>query len=258
MRTAILIPGYLRYYKECYDNFNEFIVKPFQKYGEVDLFVHTWRNVPEEYFGVVQFRQEHGGFVINHPEIDIEDFISLYKPKKIVVEDFLEVKENLKLRNFVNLDEIISELYSPKLWHDGILHTTSQYFKIYETNKLKSIFEKENNFKYDFVVKYRSDALSPKPIPVEQLIKDKLYLVDFGHDSKMVADSFWIGSSELIDYICSIYKEFPDIYNRAKELKHGFAVEKMLYYYLGDKWPQIERLCEFGLLGEKMKFYGRP
>jgi hypothetical protein len=258
MRTAILIPGYLRFFKECHPNFKEYIVGAFEKYGEVDIFVHTWKNIPQEYFGLHQFRVEHG-VEISHPELNVNEFIDLYKPTEIVVEDFLENKEKLKLKNFCNLEDVIDEVlaHSPKLWYDGILHTTGQYYKIYHTNRLKSAYEDKHGFKYDIVLKYRSDALCPGIIPVEEILKNVFYIVDGSDESKMIADSVWLSNSKKMDYTCNIYERFPEFYSKAKELKHKFTVETMLYLHLKESGFKFRSLAQNGLVGSKWKFYGR-
>lgn len=252
MRTAILISGYLRYFEECFPYFFHNLYLPLKEHLEVDIFCHTWKNIPEEYFGLHKFKEEHG-VDVSHPELNIGRFIELYKPTSIVVEDFFETKDKLRLSNFCNVEDIKDELYSPKLWRDGILHTTGQYYKIYQTNNLKIQHEKQNGFIYDLVIKTRSDCCLPNPINISNIFKDHLYVADYGDDSKMVADSFYAGDSQILNYICNIYEEFPYFYSKAKELKHGFAVEKMLYLYLKNKYPMIR--VNGSIINSKLAFF---
>jgi hypothetical protein len=252
MKIAILIPGILRFYKECYPNFNDCFLKPLSQIGDIDIFVHTWENVDPK---------STASYWWNHiknpmPEINLDEFNSIYKPKKIIVEDYNLIKPSLELRNFCNLNEIINELYDWRVWYNGVLHSTPQYYKIFKTNQLKKDNEIETGEKYDIVIKYRTEAICPKPIPVEKIQKNILYLSDYGYQSSMVDDTCWLGNSEQIDYMASIYNEFPSFYKNVKEIKHGFVVEVMMFKYLIGKYP-ISRLAEFGLLEGKFTRYGR-
>lgn len=255
MKTAILLPGHPKFYRECVDNFREFVLKPFLSIGQVDIFMSIWSNIDKNHFGSIQHK-----LIINTDklyEINYNEIVDLYKPRILQIIDFSGVKNSLQLKNFCDLNNVQNEIWNQKEWHGGILNTTCQFFQIYKTNELKKQFEQQNNFIYDFILKYRSDALAPDYIPVNKLIKDKLYLVDFGYNSKMVNDTIYLGNSTIIDYINDLYTKFNYFYSNAIELKHNFAIEKILFQHIEHLLPKTIRLAEFGLMNKKWKWYGR-
>ena len=97
--------------------------------GEVlnfsDIFVHTW-NIRTEVSSDLVLAQQR----FFEKPIIFEKFEELYKPKKMVVQDF----ENVQV--------------GPPL-----LET------LYESNELRKQYQKENKVDYDFIVKIRPDII---------------------------------------------------------------------------------------------------
>ena len=97
------------------------------------------------------------------------------------------------------------------------------FFRIYKANKFKKIWEYQNNFIYDFVVRTRFD------IKIEnlELDKNKLYFFTEKGDFR---DIFFYGSSLLIDIISNIYEWFT--YQSPDFLTSFSNAESMLKHYI--------------------------
>ena len=100
------------------------------------------------------------------------------------------------------------------------------YYKIYEANNLKKMYERENNFKYDFCWRARLDYIFEDSITMDMLDflkdNDKLYLIKDRYATgshKKTNDKFWGGSNYIIDKMCDIYKDIPKYY------KQGINIE---------------------------------
>lgn len=249
-KIAILISGHLRFYKYSLDNFITNVLNPLKEsYGNVDVFIHTWKSVPPEHFTSVNF----GYTKSEWEEVDFNHVIKSYNPIEISIEDFNEVKDALKLNNFCDINTSFNKLWDEKIIHEGILHSTCMFYKIYKCNQLKKERERLLNFKYDYVVKYRADILCPKRLG--GINQDTLYTSDFGNESCMVDDLVWLGNSEMIDYMSDIFSDLKEIYSTS-DYKHDFVPEKMMYYRIINKYS-LNRLCENGVLGCKIKKVGR-
>jgi len=79
------------------------------------------------------------------------------------------------------------------------------FYKIEECNNLKKSFEEENNFKYDLVLRMRSDLIIYKPLPLDvELNSNTLYLPIYGNYAG-ACDQIGFGSSEVMDKYSSLF-----------------------------------------------------
>lgn len=136
MKTAVILAGHLRTWEQVKESF-----KIFMSNIDYDLFVTTYNN-------------QYG----YHPHI--KEFINFYDETEIEVNENLF--ENLNLKSLVIDDpNDIKQVYSNSTIHSDMQFENCfcQFYKI--NNILKNIenFEKENNFKYDFILRTRPDVV---------------------------------------------------------------------------------------------------
>lgn len=185
MRVAIIIPGQPRNVEVAYNSLDEHYLKKYQ----CDIFIHTWLDY-------VKFPVEVYG-----------NMIHLFEPKKFLAEK-----------------QIIfdSEGRKQEPWNTPLQNLLSMYYSMFAGNQLKSQYEEENGFKYDFVIKMRSDLKIHRSIPLEQIEPNKLALYNWtqlGYTGS--SDVFAIGTSEIMDV-------YSDLYN------------KVMYYLYDDPTWQIK------------------
>ena len=127
MKIAVLLCGHVRSWNK------EYFLKIF---GNVDIFIHTYNNVLMYHPWI----EEQNGILNNEKKESTKDIISIIgiEPKKIVVEDQNDIKT-------VSKDFVLNP------------DTYYQYRKFKLCNDLRLAYEKENNFKYDIVIKTRFD-----------------------------------------------------------------------------------------------------
>lgn len=204
-KGALLISGQLRNVEKGY----EFISKNIMEGYDFDVFVHGWHDKnanPKEKFSKWWNAYPDGSSDIK--------FLELYRPKKYIFEPQKEVD----LKNY-NADEFEGPY---RVWA-----TLSMFYSIQKTNELKQQQEIEQGFKYDFVVRTRTDLLLLNKLDFHAEDIDKfIYLKDdCKHDETGMNDHFAFTNSINMDKYCSC---FDNIENLVLNYKSRFCPEILL------------------------------
>ncbi len=231
MRIAICISGHFRKFSELYRNWFDLFYSPLSKYNQVDIFIHTWSELnSSDCFSVQQLDN-----IVDSNKLDEIHFRSLLNPVKMVVEDFAQIKDNFTIDKYYKPNQKIHPLvYNHK---SKIQYCFPMFYKWFSCNELKKKKEKEENFKYDLVVKCRPDIFFFREIRPEEFDPNYVYM-------RTPSQDFLIfGSSENIDRVTSIYANLHNLINK----------------YECEYTP--EQLCEYhfqenGLDHSKMKCFG--
>lgn len=116
----------------------------------------------------------------------------------------------------------------------------SIFYGIYNSNKLKSEFESENNFKYDVVIRTRLDLVYKNPLKLNMIDNMKfddgvVYAPSFyqnirendsypissaGYYSSMT-DIFLVANSQTMDKVCDTYLNFREIHDKIYPHPYG-------------------------------------
>lgn len=188
MKVALCISGQMRTFDQCFDNLKKYILNQY----ECDIFIHTWDNR-----GI----SKHGNnFYINeNDEITSEMLFNIYKPKKIIIENFREFKV---LDKYVE----ISNMVNPKFT------TFPMFYSQKCCNDLKNNYSQENNINYDFIIRMRPDLQLESFIPKYVLNETNVFwhqnhptFVDW-----RTFDHFHISNKENMDIYCNAY-DYMDI-----------------------------------------------
>lgn len=168
MKVAIIIPGQPRNIQVAYDSLKQHYLNK----HECDFFIHTWFDAkfPYDIYGKM---------------------IDLFKPKKFLAEQQIKFAE--------------SDVKDP-LWNTPLQNIMSMYYSMYMGNQLKSLYEEEQKFKYDFVMKMRSDLQIVRPIELEKIEQGKLALYNWtqlGYTGS--SDVFAVGPSNIMDIYSDLY-----------------------------------------------------
>jgi len=119
-RLSINISGNLNHYD---DNYMEFQKMVDDYKGKVDVFVHTWYNMGKN---------------------NIDNFIKLYNPKSIIVDDYNNVKKTFN--HYIDL-------------FGGKESTLSMFYSMSRANDIKEQYALKNKVVYDFSMRYRTDII---------------------------------------------------------------------------------------------------
>jgi len=180
-----------------------------EKNPNADVFFHTWFN-PEragERFAGAQPAQAHM-IGREHPDT-VEILLREYRPRKYVIEPQVDFSAARSLRQ------------APTAVQE---HLASMFYSMKAANELKIMYERENEFIYDCVVRTRFDLIFDQQICFEdyaEYIDD--YLVtskrfqderedpNFLHGDYTLTDIFVFSNSENMDKFCGVYDEFTRI-----------------------------------------------
>ncbi len=205
LKVALCISGHLRTFEQNYQSVYANILSRF----DCDVFIHTWDTL-----GLNHRHLDNLVSTISTHQL-MDRINKIYNPKKIVIETNrnFDITPIIKQRSFEHRDV------------SGIL---SMYYKIEECNKLKSEYEKENNFKYDCVIRFRGDIFVESPLPIDNKTNfNYLYMPVYGNFGGL-NDQFAFGGSEIMDKYSSLYS------NIENHLKNNAVMnpEKLLDFHV--------------------------
>lgn len=193
-KIAILYSGQPRHIKECLNNH----LQTFYETNldcHIDVFAHIWYD--EAWIGnhFWEQYQDRGKW-----ETGLKEFISeKWNPVKIEYE---------APKSFIS-EDIIPD---PRFPHP-VNNIISMFYSIDKANKLKKEYEEENNFKYDCVVRLRTDEYFLNPIgPLFSYNMSCINVLDeWAHLDYGINDHFAFGSSELMDLYLNVYDNFVEL-----------------------------------------------
>lgn len=177
MKIALCLSGQPRFVEKGYETIHRNFIEPY----DCDVFVHTWTD----------------GFSIEN----IEKIKELYNPKMIQID-----KCHTPLCNYSSLRYIYGA--------HKIYDMCSQYDSIAKANKLRNIYEIENNEHYDCVIRCRLDLHFNERIYLENYSMDVLHTrlenvckynglhSDFAFSNKNIMDQY----AKCIDNILPNYQ----------------------------------------------------
>jgi hypothetical protein len=210
MKIAICFSGHIRnFFDKGIKSFNSNILYLRDQGHEVDIFFSVWSTYEPS--------TSHWSHLNYKPYVLInENLIKSLNPVDYIIEDYESIKHNFLLKNYYaeakpEIPEIISE---------GILHNTPMFYKILSSNNLKTKYEQANNFKYDVVVRYRSQIIMDEPLVLEDIKPNTLYVPYVSQhpweNSCMTDDRFAYGDSEIMDKYSDVYNNLPILFKTYK------------------------------------------
>lgn len=141
MRIALCLSGQARFVEQGY---NEVLYPFILKDNNIDIFIHTW-DINKTQIGS-QFLAGDRHPVGEPITVNLIDkTLKLYNPKKHIVEP------QQQFPIFPWAPNHMPGFYSKNVY--------SMFYSIHQSNKLKSEYEIENNFKYDWVIRSRFDIM---------------------------------------------------------------------------------------------------
>jgi len=205
-KIALCISGQPRSYKKGH----QYIKQNLLDHHSVDVFYHTWWN----------------------EKTDFAEIETLYDPVDFLIEKPLP---NIYEKKYTRIP---SEKYPAYF-------TVSAFYSIFKANKLKKIYEKRNNFIYDWVIRIRFDFALNVTIDFSLLDNNKLYipncrlspLRDYGNDQ------FALGSSATINKYSSTFFILDKFYNENKSIMIGEDMLRdnfILHNLIGDKLVYVD------------------
>lgn len=215
-RVAVCFSGHLRSIQKTFPFLKNYLITP----NNADVFISTWDTV-----GFDKGKGDASTVSITTSSIMDWIFANL-RPTQILVE---------KLFNFNG------EKYRPRsIEVRDPNNVLGMYYKIQSANRLKTKYEKDNKFKYDFVIRCRFDITLDRPLIVSSYLPSKLYLPDsFRWGKNAENDKIAFGSSDFMDKYSNVFDNIDKYY----EDGCVFHPETILGHHVSANKMPIERIA---------------
>ena len=244
MKVALCISGQMRGYLKAYPSVKKNIIDVFNP----DIFIHTWDDLgtslnlyrrilppPMPHYLSKKFIDDSSYFLSLFTNFSAEissqstvkeaDLQKLYNPKSCVVEKSPPSEKFDDFFGFKPPSQILEK--QPK-----VIWSRNLFYKVYKCNELKREFEKQNNFKYDLVIRLRPD-LSIGEIISHKVDKNTLYFRYRNINlSYQIADQYFYADSETMDKVCDIYNHIESLwqYYSSTKIDHKYFWAEGLFH----------------------------
>ena len=195
MNIAICISGSIRYPDKSLKSINKIVP------NNVKVFIHTWKNIKSgKFLKTIHRLQNKEGI---KEMIDTDFNLLQYSYEKLQIDDFDTLYEDIK--------SLYDDIKFNSYFRDDV-GVLSMYYSIYQANKLKCEYEKDNNIIFDRVIRMRFDS---------DFVNDSLNLIkttnfdlcipDTRFDYDGINDQFAIGSSKTMDIYSNVYQDIHEL-----------------------------------------------
>lgn len=214
MKIALCLSGKIDFALKSFEYLHSNLLARY----DIDIFMHFWK-APDD--------------------ITVKS-LSKYRPKKFMIESAP--------------DKSIEDKYMTIQHPPGtkVYNIICMYYSVYQSNLLKQAFEKENNFKYDIVIRSRYDYAINVGLDFSSFEKDSIYVPsDWTPQNRkdyVLNDQFAYGSSENMDLYSSVYTNIDNMFNKTyfhgenflgmTLLQNNFPREKLSYLNMNN--PFVE------------------
>ena len=248
MRIALCFSGQPRFINEVSSSIlNNVIGK-----NNVDVFAHFWfdatlQKEPYKYGG-------DGGWVNQRiSESAIYDFKRIYDPK------LLKIDENKKFKNQYLVDTYqesverykrgsINNPLEPDFYRRDINNVISYYYSLNQVGLLKSEYEYSNDFKYDIVIKMRTDTIVNSQISFDIIEENSLYYSDnMNQPDGMINDWLNYGNSNVMSIFMSSFQFLDSLISDAKMQTGGAWCCELIHKKMLDTYNIKPKPCNINL-----------
>jgi len=226
MRIAICLSGQPRTPEIGFKFIKKYLIDP-NKEHQIDFFLHAWydeKEIGKAWDSAQPYPEGKNGYIKTGTD---KFLLNSYKPLKYIIEH---------QKDFSNHTISFNSHFSAK---QNIL--ASFFYSMNKSSELKKEYEKENNFKYDMVIRTRYDLAYMKPVDFSQFKPnlDKIIVPakfqtdqdNFNNKNKPMVDIFAASTSENMDIFCDIYNNMKML---NKKIEPPFAEN-----YFG-QWVRVE------------------
>jgi len=203
----------MRSYEKTHSSFQKILQNLKKEFEKCDIFIHTWRKKEPE------TPTWHEGSPEENEIIKEEQIKNLYKPIKLLIEE-----QNIKDSN--------ETLFG--ICHKGLRYAS---YSAHAANQLKKEYEKENNFKYDVVIKIRPDVEFFSNFIVEELGDNENIWTCQQFTKRSVTDVVVFSNSENMNKVCEYYNNFDFLMQNVAKIQNqlnGLNNESVFDYYLNN------------------------
>lgn len=209
MRAAIVVTGYLPYFKETFFNIQN---KVLSKFSEYDVFLSTW----------------------DLDETTRQEFISLYNPVLIDNEPFTEETKYILTNNISYIRSI------PNQSNAGASpHSIAMWYKLSRGFNMVKEYALDKGKTYDVVIRLRTDFIFTNSLTQEEIENSRKGFITLGphcgdniglHKNGHAADNFMMFNFMNLDLLSNLYPNYYYVWSKHR----CYTPEHVFYSYLKD------------------------
>lgn len=228
MRVALCLSGQARNIESKVNDIINNIITLFN----CDVFIHTWYDPTNTNINKLCPGYENHNLSHNIPSI-IKDIL---KPKSYII----ECQPNFKNSRIPILtDENIDRCFDYAKRYDNKSFTQNRnlamygmFMSLHKSIELKYLYELENDFQYDVVIKTRMDNCPIDRLPIETIEPNTIYYYDIGQPLDMISDWMAMGDSLAMNKYGNVVFEMENYIKKSIEVDGIYCPELILKYYL--------------------------
>ncbi|MBX7138002.1 MAG: hypothetical protein K1X83_08470 [Oligoflexia bacterium] len=204
MRVALCLSGLPRSFVKCAESVRKHLIEPYQP----DIFISTWQSTLID----DKFPETHSP----------DELINHYNPIKFDIEIFDQRRQkSFETNPFKNHADQAGRSVGRML---------PMFYRIFIADLHRFSYEQENRFKYDVVVRCRSDLRFDGPVKLEKT-DPGVVCFPIKNSTSHVNDQFWFCDSGTSSQLCALYNFIPQLWHNGV-LIHG---EALLFAYVSAK-----------------------
>lgn len=240
MRVALIISGQPRFVNECAPYMINNIINQY----DVDVFSHLWFD---DRLTKSPYKYE-GNWTTQTIQSDaVETFKSLYNPKLIEVEESISFKDDklnfdssLKKYNDWKTPNAPDDMKNGTKGFSDLIKSNqiSYFYSLNKANLLKKKYEYLNNFKYDWVVKARTDTVLLAPLNLSDYNQNVVTYTNINNQESvtpgLICDWLNFGSSYVMDVFNSCFSCYDYLIKECKKTNDGAWCPELVHRKMVD------------------------
>lgn len=232
MRVALCFSGQPRFINECSPSIIENVIGDY----DVDVYAHLWfdddlQTKPYKGGG-------NGGWKEQRISSNaIEDFKRIFNPKELIVEPSRKFydryhEEDFELSQKKYWDHSIDNPLEPNFMERQINNCLSYFYSLSEVNKLKQLTEYTEKFKYDYVVRCRTDCMVGTKIKFEDYDPQVFHASSLMQQPPFINDWFNFGGSDIMEVFMGIFPISQRMFDLTKYENNGTWCVELIHVEL--------------------------
>lgn len=258
MKVALCFSGAIRSFDTCIPSIKRYFINPLLEKGyEVDIFIYMvyLKEIDSSMNVTFKMRKTNSSIdkllkVLQPKKYDIREYNNKYQKLEMTI-------DNIDYREF-DFRKYVKNINWKKKDTDSVnnyaYNSFGMYYKIYKCNELKSLYEKENNFTYDFVWRCRLDYIYLDKLNYK-IVDNTIYMIEDRYATntrgklKYTNDKFIGAPSKIMDKICDLYIDLPIYIKQGIQLDGATLIQTHMTKLIFDNNYQ------FKMIGHENTYY---
>lgn len=235
MKIALCFSGQPRFVEECSTS----ILDNVKQNYDVDVFAHLWfdeelQTKPYKWGGDGKWKDQR------IESTAIEKFKQIYDPIQLVTEKSRKfydqnLEEDFEISQKAHWRGSIDSKLEPNFKERQINNCLSYFYSLNEVNKMKQLHEFQNKFKYDYVIRCRTDTIVGTKIKFEDYNKEYFHVSSLQQQLPFINDWLNFGGSDIMEVFMGVFPICQRMFDLTKYKNNGTWCIELIHSELLDR-----------------------